>query len=532
MATPASKVRHVVSTPIDKIVPSPSNPRKDIAMEPLKDLSASIKARGLLQPIIVRKHPKNGGRFEIVVGERRYRASKMAGLESIDTIIMELDDLQVRELQHVENIQREDVTPLDQANSFAVLQKIDPKKYSVDGLAEAFNIGRRSVYTTLQLAKLHPDVQALLREGIITAGHALVVAPLSDEHQVAVAKNMRKNDKDGREIWSVRELKRQISDSLLRDLSKQKFPKDDPSLNEKMGPCTTCRFNTTVNPEAFPDEKSDRCMNAPCFEIKVATFVKREADKLAKEAKESGEKVIQIVGAGADWKKESELVQKGALPTHAYKQVKHNAKGAVKAVVVGGDGAGATKWVMPTRDANGSPVNQRKKTPAEREKRSKEILENRIKRLAKRKIYATIMEAGAKSAHAGLASRLLVKFAIERNYASRDLLKFLGIVDKDDKPVSKYDRKGQSEIVAYLEDLPGLQLAGVALAALAFGHDPFGDQWMDDNTKTILKDLKIDTKAHLADAKAELTTKNKQPAKVEQTSAQKKPAKGKKTQAA
>src|SRR5256885_3572269 len=204
----------IVKIATDQFVFSPTNPRKTMDQAALKKLGESIKDDGLIEPIIGRKFPKNG-KVEVVCGERRVRGAKLAGVDSLDTIVRELTDEQVRELQHIENIQREDVTPLDQAVSFAELLKLDPKKWSIDALAAKFKIARRTVYATLQLAKLHKDLQHLLADGKIDAGHAILLAPLPAELQATVAKNIGVRIKQQGEPPSVREIQRLLAEQVL-----------------------------------------------------------------------------------------------------------------------------------------------------------------------------------------------------------------------------------------------------------------------------------------------------------------------------
>src|SRR5436190_12822559 len=133
---------------VDKFVFSPTNPRKitEADTPSLRLLGGTIKALGLQQPIIARKAKGNGGRMEIVAGERRVRAARLAGIEELPVIVRELSDEDVRIVQHVENIQREDVKPVEQGASFKELMALDPKAYTYDTLADKFGIARRTVY--------------------------------------------------------------------------------------------------------------------------------------------------------------------------------------------------------------------------------------------------------------------------------------------------------------------------------------------------------------------------------------------------
>lgn len=190
--------------PVERLVPNPNQPRRDFQPEALQELAASIRSRGVIQPLIVRAMPD--GRYEIVAGERRWRAAQLAQLHELPVIIREFTDSEVIEVAIIENIQRADLNAIEEALAFR--QLMDRFGHSQEKLAEALSKSRSHIANLLRLLNLPEDVQAFVREGKLTAGHAraLITAPNASElaHQV-IARNL-----------SVREV-----EALTRDPAKK-----------------------------------------------------------------------------------------------------------------------------------------------------------------------------------------------------------------------------------------------------------------------------------------------------------------------
>ncbi len=163
---------------------NPSQPRKNFEPTALKELSDSIKLHGVIQPIIVNK---TGERYIIVAGERRFRASKLAGLKTIPAIVKNYTEQQVKEVSLLENIQREDLNPVEVANAMRELLEI--YGWTQDVLADRLGKSRSAVANTLRLLTLQPEVLALIESGKLSAGHARSLVVVSDpETQVKLAK--------------------------------------------------------------------------------------------------------------------------------------------------------------------------------------------------------------------------------------------------------------------------------------------------------------------------------------------------------
>jgi len=172
----ATIVETVTNLPVNSIRPNPFQPRQHFKTEELEALAESIKMHGLLQPILVR--PKNGG-YELVVGERRWRAAQLAGLTEIPAIIRHCSDDELLALALIENLQREDLNPLDEAQAYKVLTE----KFGLtqEAIAERVGKSRAAVANTLRLLGLPEPIKQALRDGTITEGHARALLGAPDE---------------------------------------------------------------------------------------------------------------------------------------------------------------------------------------------------------------------------------------------------------------------------------------------------------------------------------------------------------------
>ena len=174
------------SLPIASIITNPDQPRKSFDETQLSELSDSIRQNGILQPILVRK---KGDKYEIVAGERRYQASKLAGLKEIPAIVREIDDAEVFQLALIENLQRTDLTPIEEARGYR--QLLDTKGLTQEGLAKILSKSRSAIANTLRLMDLPQEVQDMMEEGQITAGHArAILAVPTEESRIKLAQKV------------------------------------------------------------------------------------------------------------------------------------------------------------------------------------------------------------------------------------------------------------------------------------------------------------------------------------------------------
>ena len=160
----------VRSLPVEMLEPSPYQPRGAMNLEALEELTASIRERGILQPLLVRPHPTLPGRYQIIAGERRWRASQAAGLHEVPALIRELTDVDAMAAGLVENLQRQDLNPIEEAEGFRRL--LDEFGISQELVGQAVGKSRVHVSNTLRLLNLPEVIRVELRKGTLTAGHA------------------------------------------------------------------------------------------------------------------------------------------------------------------------------------------------------------------------------------------------------------------------------------------------------------------------------------------------------------------------
>ncbi|MGB8814857.1 MAG: ParB/RepB/Spo0J family partition protein [Paracoccaceae bacterium] len=190
----AAPRRGDIFVPVEKLVPNPLQPRRDFEPEALEGLAASIRQKGVIQPLIVRPIP-GSDTYEIVAGERRWRASQIAQLHELPVLVREFDDTEVLEIAIIENIQRADLNAIEEAMGFR--QLMDRFGHTQEKMAEALSKSRSHIANLLRLLTLPADVQTMLRDGKLTVGHAraLITSPNASElAQVIVAKGLSVRD--------------------------------------------------------------------------------------------------------------------------------------------------------------------------------------------------------------------------------------------------------------------------------------------------------------------------------------------------
>lgn len=230
---------------IDIIDPNPEQPRRTFSKESISQLAQSIRDQGVLQPLLV--VPRNGGRYRIIAGERRYRASREAGLKTVPCVIRDMDVIQQMEVALIENLQREDLNPLDAAQGIrALMQQCG---YTQEKVALRLGKSRPAVANLLRLLTLPDSVTEMVRDGKLSAGHARVLAGLSkDEEKIALAKRTVEEDLSVRQLEQIaagkkdkqpakKERKTRVLTAELRELQE--------CLLEKTGMKTT--LTGTVN---------------------------------------------------------------------------------------------------------------------------------------------------------------------------------------------------------------------------------------------------------------------------------------------
>lgn len=287
---------------VDAIDASKTNPRKHFDKAALQELAESIAKHGVLQPVLVRLHPSGADQYyELVAGERRWRAAKIAQLERIPATVRELTDAEVLEIQVVENLQRADLHPLEEAEGYESLMKCqhaDGRAYTADEIAAKVGKSRSYVYQRLKLTALTPKAREAFYEGRLDASRALLVARVPEALQAEVLDRLAPGDE---EDWtpSFREAREIIHDEFMLDLKKPPFDVRaiyfaNNQANPIGTPCGECPKRTGNQPQLFDDVKSgDICTDPACFKAKTAAHV----EKLAEEHRAKG--LTVLTGAAA-----------------------------------------------------------------------------------------------------------------------------------------------------------------------------------------------------------------------------------------
>lgn len=267
------------------IIPSTTNPRKIFDDAGMADLTASVREAGVQSPILLRPaHDSDGdslpGTYEIVCGERRYRAALSAGLETIPAIVRKLDNDAAYQAQIIENLQREDLGPMEEADSYSHLARAGVAVVDI-----ASKVGKSGAYVAqrLQLLKLVPRGKKTLSEGKLQLGHAIEISKLNPKEQEEALN------------WSMPSwgspptlprLKEQIRSTFRLELSKAPFSLKDANLHEAAGACVDCPKRTGANSLLFSDVKEgDSCLDAKCYQAKVQTVIHVRVEELKKTQK-------------------------------------------------------------------------------------------------------------------------------------------------------------------------------------------------------------------------------------------------------
>ncbi len=199
------KTNTVTEMDINKIFPNPNQPRKHFDEEALQELSNSIKIHGIIQPIVVNKDDDD--KYMIIAGERRWRASRLAGLTSVPVVIKNYTEKQVKEVSLIENLQREDLNPIEAAR--AIKQLMEEYNFTQEAVAERIGKSRSNITNTLRLLALYPEVIKMVEEGKLSSGHARALVVVEDANQQI---KLARNACDGK--MSVRDLEKAVKNTL------------------------------------------------------------------------------------------------------------------------------------------------------------------------------------------------------------------------------------------------------------------------------------------------------------------------------
>ena len=272
-ANQSAAERNITLVSVANIQPSNYNPRKRFDETGLDELAESIKQQGVLQPITVRPIADTD-RYEIVFGERRYRASVIAGLEEVPAIISELSDEEAQEMAVTENLQRKDVTPTEEANAYK--QLIDSGRHTVETLSVLFGKSENYIRTRLNFSTLIPELAELLDADVITISVASEICRYGEDVQREVYEKYLKEGIQHYSSWRGRKAKE------IAELIEQKFTIDLERYYFDKTECASCRYNTN-NLLLFNDGGCGQCSNRTCLAEMNAAFLKEKAIQIAQQ---------------------------------------------------------------------------------------------------------------------------------------------------------------------------------------------------------------------------------------------------------
>ena len=278
MNTTIANATEYRNLPIAVLTESTANPRRFFEDEALKELAASIRSQGVLSPLLVR--PLNERSFEIVAGARRFRAARMADVDSVPVRIVNLTDAEALEMSIVENLQRRDVHPMEEASGFRALLNLEEPKYSIEQIAARTGKTPAYVAARLKLTELTPTVVEAFYKDEIGVGHALLLAKLQPAQQELALAACFKEDWSGgdrkakRILLPVRNLQFWIESNILLILKDAPFDKRDAQLVPTAGSCVDCPKCTGHNKLLFSElGKQDACTSPDCYQSKVDAHV-------------------------------------------------------------------------------------------------------------------------------------------------------------------------------------------------------------------------------------------------------------------
>lgn len=390
---PGSLVRDIA---LSRIQESKTNPRRQFDEAKLAELAENIRRHGVLQPVLVRALPDGEPDvYELVAGARRYRASKLAGRDTIPASVRELSDTQCLELQLIENLQRADVHELDEARGYAALMRMQPDTYTVETLAEKIGRSEKYVYARLRLTHLVEEAQQAFYTGKLTVAHAFEIARLQPNDQRRALqecfpghRNAAAILKDGKaEAVTARQLREWIAREIHLDITNAPFDPQDETLLPSAGSCAKCPKRTGNNPLLFPEvrEKSI-CTDRVCYRAKVEALVQLRVKPL----ESAGEKPLRIsqVPSWQAKNRNSDVLCEGQ-----YRKVQKKAECPQTKPAVIIDGPDAGKLLHVCRDEKckvHARVTRFEPTPQERAARVKEVFAERTEKQTRLRILNAV----------------------------------------------------------------------------------------------------------------------------------------------
>jgi len=261
---------------VSMIVTSLANQRKSIDEKSIAELAESLTQVGMIQPIVVRELSNY---FEIVCGERRFRAARLAKLKEVPCIVRNLTDDEAEDLRITENLQRTDISPLDEATAYKLL--IEHRQYTPLMIAQRFGKSETYIRHRLQLNNLIDDFAKLLDREIITLGHALEICKLTPEHQANfLIDNFRDVDSRWFRVPTVKSIRDSIERNYSSKLALATFRLDEVYECAEL-PCIQCPKNTAFNKLLFPELQTEGiCLDPVCYAKKTGEHFEKNLNRV------------------------------------------------------------------------------------------------------------------------------------------------------------------------------------------------------------------------------------------------------------
>lgn len=394
-------VMDVQNLPIEQVTPTPHNPRKFHANQTFRELVANMAKVGLVSPVVVR--PISGGKaaYELLAGRRRFEAARELGWDAIPAIVRVLDDREARELTVTENLQREDLTPLEESDGVQGLLDVG---WSIDEVADRFGKSKQWVARRARLRELNADWRRHIDiEGhwaaSYSAGLLEVIAALPADIQTELLDEL--DDDDGRlgylsDLPTIAEMQKHVANHYLHTLAGAPWGLDDDTLVPEAGACTACPKRSSCQPLLFDEPVEDgvtatgrdRCLDASCWKRKGRAAADRKIAALSAD----GEQPIRLIGDDTDYTEEKALQKQGCQPESKYVRAKAKDAGAVPAVVVSGPNAGETHYVRTVGSGRATASGVTKAKAKAKAKKSQKELEAQLQKRRNVWIIQTIIK--------------------------------------------------------------------------------------------------------------------------------------------
>lgn len=465
----------IVDIAIGHVHESKVNPRK--VFRGIEELAADVGALGILEPLLVRPISGAGGNFEIVFGARRYRAAKIAKLATIPCLVRELSDLEAYERMVAENNHRDDLHPLEEAESYEHFHKVHG--LSVDDIAAKVGQNRAHVYARMKLLALCPDARKAFYDGKITPSVALYVARIPHEKlQRDALKEIIEGTYEKDEPMGARRAFSIIEHRFMLRLVDAPFDKKDETLVPAAGSCSDCPNRTGNQKELFADVKSaDVCTDPSCFADKRKAHTK----KVLAAASEKGQTILEgkkaeaalMYGSPFVRLDEQDHTEKGKGRTY-----RAQLKGADLETTLAVDSRGDVRELVKRADAAKVVKHLGEKKGASMSEDEKKGRENaKKKKVVTREVLAAIVAKAEKAeptkAFWGMLCRLLALLA--HNDAVVGVLQRRDVIEK-----RKMGADNRQSLRAYIEKLPPDEARGLAVElAASFGAFDFSPYNMD-----------------------------------------------------